>query len=135
MQYESLQDAVIGTVQAYVSTVLQLAQKHGLQIWVHCVPSVLPETKQVVLLFNQTLKQLLQDAEQSSVWTAASDLSASGPLRGMTGQKEQQSGWVRFVDLDGDVLQQDACLEFDGTHLHPKYLVHLQAAMVCNSNS
>lgn len=113
MQYETLDAAVAVTVEAYVGTILQLLRErtpHSLQLFVHSVPPVLPETRHVVHLFNNALRQRLQAARQSQ-----SDLKDV----------------LQFVDLEGVLLQQEDCLSLDGSHLHACYSKHLQDAMSC----
>jgi hypothetical protein len=131
-----LEDAVTATVQAYVAAVRQLVQEQGLRVWVHPVPPVLPETRHVVLLFNQALKQQLQEARRSggTDWGPRKQQAVSTEAEAAGGECHWQ-GQVHFVDLAGELLEQDGCLDFDGTHLHPKYLAHLQAAMECNSDA
>jgi hypothetical protein len=112
VQYATLDAAVAATVEAYVGTILQLLHKHSLQVFVHSVPPVLPETRHVVHLFNASLEQQLQAAVQA--------------------QPELKS-LVHFVDLEGVLLQDGECLKLDGSHLHPSYSRHLQDALSCSN--
>jgi hypothetical protein len=112
VQYETLEDAVKTTTQLYVEAATQLAEKYGVTIWVQSVPPVLPETRDVVQAFNSSLKQQL----------------AASSCRPSVG-----SGSVYSVYLDELMLQHGGCLDFDGTHLHPAYIQHLEAAMHCNT--
>lgn len=127
-------------MQVYVSAVLQLAQQRQLQLWVHCVPPVLLETRQVVQLFNHTLQQQLQrlqDALKHQVTSSASQNQLNSDLIQVSSMSEvaRACPFVNFVDLEAVLLKDAACLEFDGTHLHPCYVQHLQAAMTCNSTA
>lgn len=109
------------TVCVYVNALLQLAQGHALQqLWVHCVPPALPETRRVVQLFNSTLQQQLALQGRDMQPAQAQGRSSNVP--------------VRFLDLEGRLLSGGQWLCFDGTHLHPGYVQELlQAAMACNS--
>lgn len=100
------------TVEAYVGAILQLLHERSLQVFVHSVPPVLPETRHVVHLFNTAVKQQLQAAVQAQA-----------------GLKSQ----LQFVDVEGVLLQDGECLRFDGSHLHPSYSRHLQDALSCNT--
>lgn len=138
LQYGCLEGAVAATVCVYVNALLQLSQAHALQrLWVHCVPPVLPETRHVVQLFNTTLKQQL--ALQARHMHPA---QAQGRSSNAQQQQQQplyvwqtrQTGHVRFLDLESQLLSDGQWLHFDGTHLHPGYVQELlQPAMACNS--
>jgi hypothetical protein len=115
LQYDTLEEAAAATARVYVNAVQQLVQQHQLHVWLHSVPPVLSETRVVVQLFNSAVER------ECAQHAATSSAAAGGGL-----------GRLQFVDLD-DALQQDArCLQFDGTHLHPCYVEHLQAALQCN---
>lgn len=108
LQYDSLEEAVAATAGVYVTVVTGLVIQRGLHVLVHCVPPVLPETRHVVKLFNDVLKQQLA-------------------LR--VGQHPEVADRLQFLDVH-DVLLKHMCnLELDGSHLHPNYLQHLQAAV------
>lgn len=116
LQYETLEDAVKTATHLYVATVSQLAQQYGLTIWVQSVPPVLPETRDMVQAFNSSLKQ---------------QLAASSYTPNVGSGSVGVRGSVCYVDLDELLLQHRGCLVFDGTHLHPAYIHHLEAAMHC----
>lgn len=117
LQYETFEEAVKTTTQSYVATATQLAKKSGMTIWVHSVPPVLPETRDVVQAFNHSLKQQLA--------------AVCRPRVGSGGDGAR--GSLHYVDMDKVLLQHAECLELDGTHLHPAYIQHLEAAMHCNT--
>lgn len=108
LQYDSLEDAVAATAGVYVAVVTGLVVERGLHVLVHCVPPVLAETRHIVKLFNDVLKQ---------------------QLTLQVGQQPQAAGRLQFLNVQ-DVLLKHMCnLELDGSHLHPDYLQHLQAAV------
>lgn len=122
LQYGCLEDAVAATVSVYVDALLQLAEGYALQqLWVHCVPPVLPETRRVVQLFNSTLQQQLAVQGRHMQPAQARGCRSNVP--------------VRFLDLEAQLLSCGQWLRFDGTHLHPGYVQELlQPAIACNNS-
>ncbi|KAF6255223.1 hypothetical protein COO60DRAFT_1662566 [Scenedesmus sp. NREL 46B-D3] len=113
MKYASLSHAVATTVGVYVTLLLQLVQQHTLRIYVHPVPPVLDETRHIVKLFNAALQEGLTKVLHSHP------------------ELHQRLAFLDFfqelLTSDGSGLLQQ--LEFDGSHLHPRYLGHLEAAL------
>lgn len=97
----------------YVTLLLQLVQQHTLRIYVHPVPSVLDETRHIIKLFNAALQEGLTKVLHSHP------------------ELHQRLAFLDFfqelLTSDGSGLLQQ--LEFDGSHLHPRYLGHLEAAL------
>lgn len=81
------------------------------------MPPVLSETREVVQAFNNSLKQQL---------AAVCEPGAGSSCDGVGGS-------LHYLDLDQILLQHAECLKLDGTHLHPSYIQHLEAAMHCNT--
>jgi lysophospholipase L1-like esterase len=112
-QYESLQHAITATVEVYVALLLQLVQQRKLHIYVHPIPPVLDETRDVVKSFDAALQQRLTAVLQ---WQPE-----------LNGQLAYLDFFYDLLTADGSSLQPQ--LAFDGTHLHPRYLEHLEAAL------
>jgi lysophospholipase L1-like esterase len=113
LQYESLEEAVAATVDAYVTLLLQLVQQHNFRIYVHPVPPVLDETLHIASLFNTALHNRLTTALQAQPE--------------LIGRLAYLAFAQQLVAENGSSLQQQ--LAVDNTHLHPRYLVHLEAKL------
>lgn len=113
MQYQTLAEAEAVTIAAYTELLLQLVQERGLQVFVHPVPPVLDEARDVVQLFESAVKEAVQQAVQSSPE--------------VQGQLVYLDFFNHLLDKESEAVQQQ--LRFDGTHLHPRYLKHLEAAL------
>jgi hypothetical protein len=113
LQYESLQHAIAATVEVYITLLLQLVQERKLHIYVHPVPPVLDETRDVVKSFNAALQQRITTVLQSQPE--------------LKGRLAYLDFFENLLTPDGSSLQPQLAL--DGTHLHPRYLVHLEAAL------
>uniref|UniRef100_A0A061S9Z0 Tpr-like protein n=2 Tax=Tetraselmis sp. GSL018 TaxID=582737 RepID=A0A061S9Z0_9CHLO len=110
-KYDSLEEAIAATVHIYLEALRRLLGR-GMEIFVHPLPPVLNETRHIVLPFNAALRRAVDEA--------ARDPSAGGRLH-----------WLDFLDelLTPDGKRLNPALEFDGTHLSPAYVRHLDAAL------
>ena len=97
----------------YASLLPQLVVERQLRVLVHPVPPVLPGCMQLVRVFNNAV---------------ASQVAA------LLQQQPELRGRLAFLDaLVLSISQQGGQLAprlvLDGTHLHPRYLSHLEAAL------
>jgi hypothetical protein len=112
LQYDSLAAAVYATVRVYVAAVLDVAAgDHISRVFLHPVPPVLEATRSIVAAFNAALCTALSDA-----------LGREG-----TGSVRRKVVWLS--GLEQAWQQQPDLLCFDGAHLSPRYVQHLEAAL------
>ncbi|WIA31077.1 hypothetical protein OEZ86_001104 [Tetradesmus obliquus] len=138
LKYGSLQEAVAATVDFYITLLLQLVQQHKLRVYVHPVPPILNETRHIFSLFNAALQQRLSSVLQAQpeligqlefldfAQQLLTDTGSSLQQQKQQQQQRQQQQQQQVIEDSGSLQQQ---LVLDGTHLHPRYLVHLGAAL------
>lgn len=112
LQYNSVAEAMETVADVYVDVLLQLAGERGMEVLVHPVPPVLNETRQVVVPFNRLLQEHVREA----------------------GARPEAHGRLHWLDFADRLLTDDGAslrpeLAFDGTHLAPVYLQHMQHAL------
>jgi len=92
-------------VDIYIKTLLKLISDRQFKIYIHPVVPVLNETRYIVKMFNEILKQNVE--------------------------KHTKLHWLNFFDEllsnNGSNLKPE--FELDGTHLHPKYVSLLESAL------
>lgn len=96
----------------YVKVLLRLIQENGFEIFVHPIPPVLNETREVVKLYNSIL--------ELEVAKVANTKAAEGKLH-MLGF------FSALLSPDRQFLRPDLVL--DGTHLSPRYVEELDKAL------
>lgn len=94
-------------------------KQHQLTVYIHPIPPVLDETRGIVLQFEAELKYAVHEAVQQD--------------------DSEQQGKLCYLDFTDQLLAEDGRfkdeLHLDGTHLHPKYLKYLEAALSINSST
>lgn len=127
LQYSSVQQAIKATVDVYASVLCKLVSEHGLKVFVHPVPPVLDATRETVLQFEASLK-LCTESIQQNLLVQQALVAENRDAKGYRGQ-----GRLHYLDFSGRLLDDNGRLkrefELDGTHLHPNYLRHLEAAL------
>lgn len=111
LKYDSLEEAICSTVDLYLEVLVELVVEQGHEVFVHPPPPVLDETRAVVLRFSQIL----------------------GKRLGEVAQQEGVRGRLHWLEMAHRLLSEDGqlhpSLKFDGTHLAPAYLDHVQWAL------
>jgi hypothetical protein len=101
--YKDVEQGVEVVVKIYLEVLQQLIFSRGFELFVHPVPPVLNETRQIVHVFNRVLKQRLEGLKEKSVF----------------GKR------LHWLDFALDFLTAEGLLrdeyKLDGTHLSPKY--------------
>eukprot|EP00878_Enallax_costatus_P021388 GHUV01022638.1.p1 GENE.GHUV01022638.1~~GHUV01022638.1.p1 ORF type:complete len:323 (+),score=102.04 GHUV01022638.1:87-971(+) len=127
LKHPCLQQAIEATVDKHISVLCQLVNDHGLTVYVHPVPLVLEATREVVLQFEYALKR---SVEQKLA------VQAVQQIPGVQDCDSQLRGRLHYLDFSQQLLDENGQLkrefELDGTHLHPSYLKHLEAAMTAS---
>ena len=104
-KYDSIEDAVLETVEIYVDILQYLVNEYQLKVFVHPVLPILDKTRSIVQIFNKALKskiKLMQDLH-----------------------------WLKFLDHlltdNGSTFKPEYVL--DGTHVHPKYVSLIESSL------
>lgn len=103
--YDSVEEAIETIVSIYIDFLKEQNERHGFVTFVHPLLPVLKETRNVVLQFNEKLKEAVE--------------SCSGLQ------------WLELLDV---LLAKQTCefnseYHLDGTHVHPKYVSLLEKAL------
>lgn len=103
-KYDSIDDGMKHLVEIYVKCLLEVKKKKKAKIFVHPIPPVLKETIKNVIKFNEHLKSRVL--------------------------KTPKLFWLDFLE---ELIDENDSLknlyEFDGTHLHPKYVSLLESSL------
>ena len=132
-RYRDLEEGVAAVVAIYVNVLMDLLVKRACEIFVHPVPPVLPETRPIVLLFNRLLKQQVEAAAARSPRMACSlhwlDCLAAllEPVAMVTLSPVAAAAAAAAKATMAYALKPD--LGLDGTHLSPRYVTALDAAL------
>eukprot|EP00669_Euglena_mutabilis_P000749 TRINITY_DN10980_c0_g1_i1.p1 TRINITY_DN10980_c0_g1~~TRINITY_DN10980_c0_g1_i1.p1 ORF type:complete len:258 (-),score=89.14 TRINITY_DN10980_c0_g1_i1:29-802(-) len=105
--YRDLEEGVQATVDIYIDALVALQRLKGFELFIHPAPPVLDVTRPTVVLFNALLPKALHRLAHPAI------------------------RWLDFYELllteDRRSLRPEYAL--DGTHLHPRYLPLLEAAL------
>jgi len=96
--YDSVDESIAALVEIYVKMMIELKKRKKLNVFVHPVAPVLKETNQIVTQFNAALRERLKRTS-SLTWLEILD---------------------ELVCADTGYLRSE--FNFDGAHLHPKYI-------------
>ena len=100
--YDSIDDCIAALVEIYAKMMVELKKRKKLSVFVHPVAPVLKETKQIVTQFNAALRERIKRTS-SLTWLDVLD---------------------ELVCVDTGYLKSE--FDFDGAHLHPKYIELVQ---------
>eukprot|EP00891_Asterochloris_glomerata_P005922 jgi/Astpho2/5922/fgenesh1_pg.00080_%23_120_t len=108
LKYETLEAAMEVLLQIYQDVLLDLMASRRFEVFVHCVAPVLDATRHVVVLFNQLLKKRMQKLSLQL----------------------NRLHWLDFSDrlLAANGKDFNPSLNFDGTHMSPRYVSYMNAA-------
>ncbi|CAI7870628.1 unnamed protein product [Closterium sp. NIES-53] len=104
-KYKDVEEGVEVTVNIYISVLLSLITARGFEIFVHPVPSVIPETRPLAHIYNATLRRRCLAA-------------AATPAAG--GRLHMLDFFNALLTDDQESLRRE--FEFDGTHMSPLYV-------------
>ena len=106
LKHATVPDAIRSTCAHYVEALLELAAGKAFEVYVHPIPPVLDETRDLVTAYNAVMEDMVRRAGERG-----------GKLR-----------WLNFAEAlvaDGKL---EAKLGLDGTHLGPLYVGHMERA-------
>ncbi|CAI5473075.1 unnamed protein product [Closterium sp. Yama58-4] len=99
-KYKDVEEGVEVTVDIYISVLLSLISTRGFEIFVHPVPSVIPDTRPLARIYNATLRRRCLAA-------------AATPAAG--GRLHMLDFFNALLTDDQEALRRE--FEFDGTHM------------------
>ncbi|CAI5961060.1 unnamed protein product [Closterium sp. NIES-64] len=104
-KYKDVEEGVEVTVDIYIAVLLSLIAARAFEIFVHPVPSVIPETRPLARIYNATLR--------CRCLAAAASPAAGGRLHML-------DFFNGLLTDDQESLRRE--FEFDGTHMSPLYV-------------
>jgi len=104
-KYKDLEEGICVILDIYMNILGEIVGKYDFKIYIHPVLPVLNETRDVVKLFNKLLEKRVKS--------------------------NHNLAWLDFFDklLTPDTLKLKPEFEFDGTHMHPKYISLIEEAL------
>ncbi|GJP52740.1 hypothetical protein CLOM_g11825 [Closterium sp. NIES-68] len=104
-KYNDVEEGVEVTVDIYLAALLSLIAARGFEIFVHPVPSIIPDTRPLARIYNATLRRRCLAA-------------AASPAAG--GRLHMLDFFPALLTHDQESLRPE--FEFDGTHMNPRYV-------------
>eukprot|EP01041_Mallomonas_annulata_P001238 gene1238-2405_t len=104
-KYGNILEGIEHTVGIFCSVLTSLIEKKKIKVYIHPVLPVLKETKPIVMMYNEVYQAKVKE------------------IPGVQ--------WLNFLpsllDSQSGNIRED--LYLDGTHIHPKYLVHMESTL------
>jgi tetratricopeptide (TPR) repeat protein len=126
--YPGIEAEIVATVKIFIDVLKDLMKRHKFKVFVHPIMPILKPTRQIVLAFNKIYRDMLREKLPEAVWldiledVFEFDDSAPAPADAADAMVDLGLG----PGADIRVMEE---YRLDGTHISPRYVKHLEAAI------